>query len=75
MGRLAGLSGSDVRRAAERTGWVYERTRGDHMVFRKEGVDLNLSIPNHRELAEGLLRRLIAIMGLSVDEFLRLAKK
>lgn len=35
----------------------------------------NLSIPRHRELAEGTLRAVIDTMGLTVDEFLRLAKK
>jgi len=34
-----------------------------------------LSLPDHKELAPGLLRALIRNSGISVDEFLRLLKK
>jgi len=64
-----------VRRAAETAGWALDRVRGDHFVFKKAGVHHNLSIPDHRELKEALMRRLVRDMGLSVDEFLKRAKK
>ncbi len=51
------------------------RTSGDHFVYKKPGVVLNLSIPDHREVKEALMRRLIKDMGLTVDEFLRVASK
>lgn len=35
----------------------------------KEGRDETLSIPLHRELKRGLLRRLIRDAGLSVEKF------
>lgn len=75
MGRLAGFSGREVRRAAETAGWEFDRVRGDHFVFKKAHVPHNLSIPDHRELKEALMRRLVRDMGLSVDEFLNRARK
>ena len=48
---------------------------GDHMVFRKPGVARNISIPDHREVREGTLHKLIKDMGLTIDEFLALARK
>jgi len=75
MGVLAGFSGREVARVAERVGWQYQRTTGDHLIYTLPGHPGNLAIPAHRELRPGMLRSLINTMGLSVDEFLRLAKK
>lgn len=75
MGRLAGFNGREVRRVAEKSGWEYLRTTGDHFHYRKGGNPLNLSIPDHRSIAPGTLRQIIKTMGLSVDEFLELARK
>jgi predicted RNA binding protein YcfA (HicA-like mRNA interferase family) len=60
----------DARRAFERLGWVMRRQRGSHMILTKPGQMASLSIPDHRELATGTLRKLIRAAGLSVDEFL-----
>ncbi|MCC7365704.1 MAG: type II toxin-antitoxin system HicA family toxin [Dehalococcoidia bacterium] len=62
-------------RVAERLGWVHERTAGDHWVFRLEGNPENLAIADHRELKPGMVRRHIRTMGITVDEFLRRARK
>ncbi|MEO6043294.1 MAG: type II toxin-antitoxin system HicA family toxin [Tepidiformaceae bacterium] len=75
MGRLAGFRGRKVRRVAESLGWQLVRVRGDHFVYRKPGVPRNLSIPDQREVNEPLLSALVKEMGLSVDEFLKLARK
>lgn len=38
----------------------------------KEGLRVNLSVPQHKELSLGTLRALIRSAGMSVDEFLNL---
>ena len=62
-------------RAFERDGWEHVRTRGDHMMMIKTGQRANLSIPDHKELDRGTLRKLISKAGLSVDEFISLLEK
>jgi hypothetical protein len=42
------------------------------MILTKPGSFVSLSIPDHRELAPGTLRKLIRLAGLTVEEFLRL---
>ena len=42
---------------------------GSHVVLRKEGSKVTLSIPKHKELKPGLLRHLIKAAGLTVDDF------
>ncbi len=39
------------------------------MIFTKPGSIVSLSVPNHRELAPGTLRKLIRVAGLTVEEF------
>ena len=62
-------------RVARSLGWEHVRTSGDHFTFKKGGERLNLAIPDHRPVKEGTLRDLVKTMGLTVDEFLRLARK
>ncbi len=39
------------------------------MILTKVGTIVSLSIPNHRELAPGTLRKLIRLAGMTVAEF------
>ena len=69
MPKLPVVSGRDARRAFEQAGWRFNRQRGSHMVLIRDGVAVNLCIPDHRELDRGLLRSLIRDSGLTVEEF------
>jgi predicted RNA binding protein YcfA (HicA-like mRNA interferase family) len=72
MGELPVVSGKEAARAFEKAGWVFDRQTGSHMIFKKSGERLRLSIPNHAALDRGLLRRLIRDSGMSVDEYVAL---
>jgi predicted RNA binding protein YcfA (HicA-like mRNA interferase family) len=50
-------------------GWKVVRQRGSHVILTKFGHITTLSIPDHREVARGTLRVLIAKAGLTVEEF------
>jgi hypothetical protein len=39
------------------------------MILTKTGSIVSLSIPDHRELAPGTLRKLIRLAGVSIDAF------
>lgn len=70
MPKLPILSGRQARRAFEKSGWVFDRQRGSHMILRKPDSSGMLSIPDHRELDTGLLRGIIRDSGLTVEQFL-----
>ena len=74
MPELPVISGREARRALERAGWEFQRQKGSHMVLTRVGSVVSLSIPDHRELATGTLRKLIRHSGLSVEQFLELLK-
>ena len=72
MARLANISGKQAAKAFEKAGWYKVGQVGSHLVMSKPGIRINLSILQHKELAQGTLRALIRNAGMSVDEFLRL---
>lgn len=74
MGELANVSGKEAVRAFERAGWAIRGQVGSHVMMTKDGIRANLSVPNHKELSVGTLRKLIRVAGLSVDDFLALLK-
>ena len=75
MSGLPRLSGRAAVKAFGRDGWELARQKGSHMILVKEGSWATLSVPDHRELAPGTLRSLIRSSGLTVDQFLALARK
>jgi len=45
------------------------------MILVKVGLRPNLSVPDHPELDRGTLRRLIALAGMDVQEFVELLRR
>jgi predicted RNA binding protein YcfA (HicA-like mRNA interferase family) len=58
MGSLSNISGMEAVNIFERFGYVLDRQTGSHMILWHDSKP-TLSIPNHGELAPGLLRNLI----------------
>jgi predicted RNA binding protein YcfA (HicA-like mRNA interferase family) len=71
MTRLPVVSCAGAVKAFERAGWSVKRW-GNHVIMTRTGSIVSLSIPNHREIAKGTLRKLIRLAGLTVDEFTQL---
>ncbi|MEW6652177.1 MAG: type II toxin-antitoxin system HicA family toxin [Bacteroidota bacterium] len=74
MQKLPLLSGREVVKIFERLGWEVARQRGSHIILVKEGHIATLSVPDHREVARGTLRSLIARADITVEEFLSATK-
>ena len=51
------LSGSDAVKVFQRFGWSVARQSSSHIVMTKEGEIASLSIPDHKEVAKGTLRK------------------
>ncbi|MHB2025332.1 MAG: type II toxin-antitoxin system HicA family toxin [Elusimicrobiota bacterium] len=68
-GRPLLCSGADAVKKFKRAGWVAARHAGSHVMMVKPDYLYTLSIPQHRELGIGLLRKLIKQAKLSVEEF------
>ena len=69
MGRLSNISGKQAVKIFEKFGYAVDHQTGSNIILWHESK-LILSVPNHKELAPGLLRSLIRQAGITVDEFL-----
>jgi predicted RNA binding protein YcfA (HicA-like mRNA interferase family) len=70
MGILSNISGRKSAKLFAKFGYIIDHQTGSHMILYHE-LRPTLSIPDHRELAPGLLRGLIRRAGLTVEEFLK----
>jgi predicted RNA binding protein YcfA (HicA-like mRNA interferase family) len=69
MPKLPVISGMEAIKAFTKAGWIPHRQVGSHVVLRKEGSKVTLSVPKHKELKPGLLRHLIRASELTIEEF------
>ena len=74
--KLPVASGRQVVRALERIGYRVVRQRGSHIRLRDEvnPNHLPLTVPNHKAVKPGLLRKILRDADLTVEEFLALLK-
>jgi len=71
------ISGRIAVAAFERIGYKVVRQRGSHIRLRDENNPKHLpfTIPDHKELKFGLLRKLIRDAGITVEDFINLLDK
>jgi len=70
VGILSNISGKEAVRIFQEFGYILDHQTGSHMILYHESKP-TLSIPNHKELAPGLLRSLIRKSGITVEGFLK----
>ena len=71
MSRLPVCSGQDAIRVFQKLGYEVDHQTGSHIILRHPQTR-RLTVPNHRELAKGILRALIREAGLTKEEFINL---
>jgi len=71
-----GIRREKVIKAFKRAGWKVRPTKKGkrHTVMVKEGEQAILSIPRHKVIKPGTLRRLLEDAGLTIEEFLELCR-
>ena len=74
MGRLAGLTASEVIRKLRRGGFVFDRhAKGSHEIWWNPDTRRRTTVPNHPgDLPGGTVRAIIRQAGLTVSRFLPL---
>lgn len=70
MGILSNISGKEALRIFEKFGYILDHQTSSHLILYHDSKP-TLSVPNHKELAPGLLRALIRKSGITVEEFLK----
>lgn len=73
MSKLPVVSGQDMVKALGKIGYAFDHQRGSHIVLRQTFEPFRrVTIPNHREIAKGTLRKIIRETGLTVDDLVNL---
>jgi predicted RNA binding protein YcfA (HicA-like mRNA interferase family) len=73
MSKLPVVSGQDMVKALAKIGYEFDHQRGSHIVLRQTFEPFRrVTIPNHKEIAKGTLRKLIRETGLTVDDLVNL---
>lgn len=73
--KLPILSGSEVIKAFSGLGYQVDHQTGSHIILRQQQEPhRRLTVPNHKEIAKGIMRAIIKQAGLSVEEFIKLLK-
>lgn len=62
-------SGWEAVKKFKHAGWTVARQVGSHVMLVKIGYLYTLSVPQHKELGIGILKKLIKQAGLTVQEF------
>ena len=75
MTRLPVVSDMEVVAALKKAGYVLVRQRGSHMRMRhpENPGRKPVTVPGHKEVKPGLLRKVVKDANLSVEEFRKLA--
>ncbi len=66
------LSGRRVLKALRRAGFEFRRQRGSHMIAIRSEPFCKVTIPDHKAIRIGTLRKILAETGLTVEQFVEL---
>ncbi len=70
MTALPVVSGRQAVKALEKMGYAFDRQRGSHIILRQQNPPhRRLTVPDHKEVAQGTLRAIIRQAGLTVEVF------
>ncbi len=74
MPRLTPVSYRQLARLFEQDGWLYSRTKGDHLIYTKAGNIRPLVIPMYDEVPVFIIKNLLRTAGMSRERYFELLK-
>jgi predicted RNA binding protein YcfA (HicA-like mRNA interferase family) len=60
------MTAKELIKLLEKEGWFFVRQKGSHKVFKKEGVNHIITVPDHagQDIGKGLLNKILKDAGL-----------
>ncbi len=74
MNRIVPTNWREQVRIFEEYGCVFRRQKGSHMIFRHPKARRAIVIPKHRKVAISIIKSNMKTVGMSVEEYLELAR-
>lgn len=75
MPRISPIHYRKLAKVFEKKGFSYVRTKGDHLVYQKEGIERPIVIPMYKEIPEFIILNNLKTAGISREEYLKTLKK
>lgn len=75
MPRLVPIHYRKLEKVFKNKGFVYVRTKGDHLVYTKKGIDRPIVIPMYREIPEFIILKNLKTARITRKEYLELLAK
>lgn len=72
MPKLPVVSARECIDALTKVGFSVSRQRGSHITLHRDDPPARVTIPNHRELKRGMLKRILRDATLTTQEFIDL---
>ncbi len=72
MPKLPVVSAHECIEALKQVGFYVLRQKGSHITLRRTDPPGRVTVPNHKELKPGMLKRILKDAGLTVAEFVEL---
>jgi predicted RNA binding protein YcfA (HicA-like mRNA interferase family) len=72
MTKLPVVSGRQLIQVLERSGFVFDRQRGSHIMLFRSDPPTTISVPDHRELDRGTLRAILRQAGIPPSQLMNL---
>lgn len=75
MPKLGPVHYKKLAKVFEKKGFVYVRTKGDHLVYQKVGILRPIVIPKYREIPEFIILKNLKTAGITRQEYLKLLQE
>jgi len=77
MKKLPLVSGIEIIKALHKAGFIVTRQKGSHVRLKKVSGEkvIKITVPLHKTIRKGTLKKILEVAEISVDEFLELLKK
>ena len=72
MTKLPEISWKDAVKALEKSGFVFDRQKGSHMVYYHPETQATTIVPKHSVIKKGTLAQILKQAGLTREDFFRL---
>jgi predicted RNA binding protein YcfA (HicA-like mRNA interferase family) len=67
---LPRISGREVEKALRKLGYEFDVQHGSHIILRNTvPPHRRVTVPDHKEIAKGTLRKIIREVGITVEQF------
>ncbi len=75
MPRLTPIDYRKLVKVFEKKGFIYTRTKGDHLVYQKMGLLRPVIIPKYKYVPEFIILKNLKTAGISREEYLQLLQE